>query len=67
MERGRVEGFFEVVGGEEHYGDGEERWAGMECEFCVATLQRWVDSVDEDADADGKKMLTREKLVGLVW
>ena len=34
-------------------------------EVCVATLQRWVDSVDEDAD--GKKRVTREKLIELVW
>ena len=64
-ERGRVKGFLEVVEDEEHYSDGEERWGGMGCEFCVAKLQRWVDSVDEDAD--GKKMLTKGKSVGLVW
>jgi len=59
----RVEGFVEVVGDEEQ--DDEQRWAGMECEFCVAMLQRWVDSVEEDED--GKKRVTRGKLMELVW
>lgn len=63
VERGRVEGFVEVLGDEEQ--DDEQRWTGMECGFCVATLQRWVDSVEEDED--GKKRVTREKLVELVW
>lgn len=63
VESERVEGFVEVAEGEER--DDEQRWEGMECGFCVATLQRWVDSVDEDED--GKKRVTREKLAELVW
>lgn len=63
VESERVEGFVDVIGNEEQ--DDEERWEGMECEFCVATLQTWVDYVEEDED--GKKRVTREKLVELVW
>ena len=65
VESGRVEGFVEVFGDEKHGGDGGVRWGGVECEVCVAMLQRWIDSVDEDED--GKKRVTREKLVELVW
>lgn len=65
VESGRVEGFVEVFGDEEHGDGGGGRWGGVECEVCVATLQRWVNSVDEDED--GKKSVTREKLVELVW
>lgn len=65
VESGRVEGFVEVFGDEEHGGDGGGRWGGVECEVCVAMLQRWVDSIEEDED--GKKRVTREKLVELVW
>jgi hypothetical protein len=63
-----VEGFVETFGGEDErmQVDGEgEVWGGEECGVCKAVLQRWVDSVDEDED--GKKCVTREKLVKLVW
>lgn len=63
VESERVEGFVEVIG-EEGQGDGE-RWAGMECEFCVAMLKRWVNSVEEDED--GTKRVTVERLMELVW
>ena len=67
VESGRVEGFVEIFGGEEERMrvDGEEVWGADECAVCKAVLQRWIDSVDEDEG--GKKCVTREKLVELVW
>ena len=64
VEGGRVEGVVEGFGDGDREGmrvDGE----GEECEVCKAVLQRWVDSVEEDEG--GKKCVTREKLVELVW
>ena len=71
VEGGRVEGFVETFGGGEEDGededmqDGDDVMGEDECGVCMRTLQRWVDSVDEDED--GEKCVTREKLVGLVW
>ena len=68
VEGGRVEGFVEVVEGEEeHMQDGDDVTREDECGVCMAALQRWVDSVDEDDDEGGEKRVTREKLVELVW
>lgn len=67
VERERVEGFVETSGDVEErmQVDGGEAWEGQECELCMSVLRRWVGSVDEDNG--GKKLITREKLVELVW